>query len=142
MVDGGYPLSEQSNMTHITKQGWLEEDDGLEGDKFNHQTHAASMKQPLGGSTNSLTLDDDSVEEVNPHLHHSSITMPHKDPTSEVEKPNEDPATGKRKEPPHHGNGPTHAHALHVGKSYTTTTFIEIPWSEKKHEREKKEGAT
>ena len=65
--------------------------------------------------------------------------MPHKDPTSEVEKPNEDPATGKRKEPPHHDDGPARARASSdVGESYATSTFIEISRSEKKREREKK----
>ena len=42
----------------------MEEDDGCKDKKFNLQTYVASMEHPLGGSTNPLTLDDDSVKEV------------------------------------------------------------------------------
>ena len=51
-------------MSSLTKQGWLEEDDGCKDEKFNLQTYAVSTEHPLGGSMNPLTLDDDSVKEV------------------------------------------------------------------------------
>ena len=67
------------------------------------------------------------------------MTTHDKDPTGEKGKPNEETATGKRKEPPHHDDEAACAHASpDVGKDYDTPDFMEISRSEKKREREKK----
>ena len=66
------------------------------------------------------------------------MTTPDKDPTGEEGKPNEESATKKRKEPPHHDYLEVVFDTDSSPERDASSNFLEISRSEKKRDREKK----